>query len=249
MAAPDLRHVAAAAAVAGTAIRYSFYAAGVFVFLTVGLVAVWVWTRLPPAERDARGGPAFTLTSGDISRRPLVAHAAEQGGTWIETLQFGRLHDRDIDMTLMLVAPAARHREIAPRHFAREIADLRPIAGRQRSAADPFYDLETRFGPVTAASFRIDADGRTKLCVSFLSRFDTPAFLYKGWYCEANGARPNFHTLACALDQLRMARRLPSADAAAFLDERMKRPARCSAEPVSQTTDSGARQPLRRLLR
>ena len=83
--------------------------------------------------------------------------------------------------------------------------------------------------------------------MSYLSRFDTTAVYIKGWYCEASGARPNFHTLACMLDRVTLKGVLPTAAAQSFFEERMKRSARCSAEPVSQTTDTRPPRPPRRL--
>ena len=70
----------------------------------------------------------------------------------------------------------------------------------------------------------------------------------KGWYCEANGARPSFSALACIIDQLALSKPLKSKEATAFITERMKRSPRCYAEPVSQTTDTGSRRPLRGLI-
>lgn len=133
------------------------------------------------------------------------------------------------------------------RDYAWQMSDLRPLARTTYSGSTTYYDLETRFGPVRAANFQINSDGQTKLCVSYLSRFETLSLFYKGWFCEASGARPNFTKLACILDRLTLNGPLPSAPAQVFFDERIRRPARCSASPVSQTTDTRPSRPARRL--
>ena len=66
---------------------------------------------------------------------------------------------------------------------------------------------------------------------------------------QANGARASYSGLACVLDKLTLRHPLPSPEANAFIEEHMKYAARCTAEPVSQTTDTSPRQPLRRLVR
>jgi hypothetical protein len=50
------------------------------------------------------------------------------------------------------------------------------------------------------------------------------------------------------LDRITLKGMLPTATAQNFFEERMKRSARCSAEPVSQTTDTRPPRPPRRTL-
>lgn len=133
------------------------------------------------------------------------------------------------------------------RDYSYEMSTLRPLLRTSYIGSTTYYDLQTRFGPVRAANFQINSDGQIKLCVSYLSRFETTAVDLKGWYCEASGARPNFHTLACIIDKVTVKGVLPTASAQNFFEERMKRSARCSAEPVSQTTDTRPARPPRRL--
>jgi hypothetical protein len=192
--------------------------------------------------------PAFEIRTNSLSGRTQTRKAENLPQGWVESLQYGQLYDRDVDMTIMMIVPNESHQTLA-RDYAREIATLRPISGRFYRMNTPFYDLETRFGSVRASEFSINADGRTKLCISYLSRFNTPAVYLKGWYCEANGARPGFSAVACVLDQLALGRPLPSAEATAFMTERMKLPGKCYAEPVTQTTDTSPPKPLKRLIR
>jgi hypothetical protein len=237
-----------AAQTAGTFIRYAFYAIGLLTFSVIGLVALWIWNRLPSSPERMKVDPAFQIAAKDLARRPLYRKAENQSYGWVESLQYGQLYDRDVDMTVLMIVPKEAYQTLTRNYFS-EVSSLRPIAGRSRSTS-AFYDLETRFGSVRASEFMINSDGRNKLCISYLSRFDSPVFYLKGWYCEANGARPSFSAVACVLDQLTLKGDLPSAEATAFINERMRRPPKCSAEPVSQTTDTGQRQqPLKRLIR
>jgi hypothetical protein len=239
-----------AAGYAGTAIRYSFYVTGIFVFVVVGLIALAIWHWLPPGPGDVSSSASFTIADSQIARRPAVFKSINRSAGRLESLQYGQLYDRDTDMTVVLVAPSAGYQTLT-RSYAREISEL-GLSGFQRSPSGVnFYDLETRFGSVRAAEFAINSDGHVKLCATFLSRFDSAAFYYKGWYCEANGARPNPTSLACILDKLKLIQPLPSAEANAFVQDRMARPARCVSEPVSQTTDVRGmrREPLPRLIR
>lgn len=231
-------------------VRFSFYAAGIFGFISLGLLASWIWTRLPGYVPGIKSQPVFQVQANVLTHRPQTMKAETNYYGWVQTLQYGQLYDRDVDLTMVMIVPHERHQTLA-RDYASEIAGLRPLYGRRMpsSLSRSFYDLETRFGPVRASEFAINADGRTKLCISYLSRFQSPAVYLKGWYCEANGARPSFSALACIIDRLAVSKPLASKEATDFITERMKRPARCYAEPVSQTTDTSPRRPLKRLIR
>lgn len=134
-------------------------------------------------------------------------------------------------------------RFVLGRDFVREMQDIRPIIEARAMLTTTYYDLETRFGEVRAADLNVDADGRRKLCLAFLSRYDTPSLALKGWYCQANGARPNTQQLACILDSLTLDAPLASSEADAFVRSRMARRPLCSATPVSQTVDTRTRIP------
>jgi hypothetical protein len=232
---------------AGSFIRFAFYAVGLFALAFVGLVALWIWNRLPPSPASVKAQPVFQIGANVLSRRPQVSKAENRPQGWVESLQYGQLYDRDVDMTVVMIVPKEGYEGLT-RNYASEIGALRPISNRFHGSNTTYYDLETRFGALRAREFTTNADGRTKLCISYLSRFDTEAFYLKGWYCEANGARPSYSTLACIIDQLALKRPLASAEATSFITRRMKQPAKCYAEPVSQTTDTSPRRPLRRLV-
>ncbi len=228
------------------AIRYSFYAAGAFVFAVISMAVLTVWGRVSQIGGEP-SQPAMQITAPEFARLKPAARSTKFSSGWQETLQFGQLHDRDLDFTLLVNLPKDPDRAL-PRDFSREMAELRPITGGSTTYPEAFYDLETRFGPVRATRFQINTDGRIKLCMSYLSRFESSALSYKGWFCEANGAKPSAYWLACVLDKLSLKGPLPSQPAQAFFDQRAARSPRCSADPVSQTIDTGARRPLKRLV-
>jgi len=233
---------------AGTAIRYSFYIAGtvVFALIAVGLVSLSNFFSQPSRVTTKA---SFQINASELNRLAPTANSARFNGGWQEILQYGQVYDRNTDFTLVVNMPSNPDTPVI-RDYSSEMSSLRPLlrsAYTGMGRATTYYDLETRFGPVRAANFQINSDGQTKLCVSYLSRFDTTAVYLKGWYCEASGARPNFHTLACMIDRISLKGVLPTVAAQTFFEERMKRSPRCSAEPVSQTTDTRPPRPPRRL--
>lgn len=244
----DQNHLAIVSTHAGRAVRYSFYIAGtvVFALIAVGLIRVSSFFGQPSGVTTKA---SFQITASELSRLSSTANSARFNAGWQEVLQYGQVYDRNTDFTLVVNMPSNPDTPVI-RDYSSEMSSLRPLlrsAYTGMGRATTYYDLETRFGPVRAANFQINSDGQTKLCVSYLSRFDTTAVYLKGWYCEASGARPNFHTLACMIDRISLKGVLPTAAAQTFFEERMKRSPRCSAEPVSQTTDTRPPRPPRRL--
>ena len=231
---------------AGRTVRYSFYVAGTVVFALIAIALVRVSSFFgQPTVVSTKA--SFQLRSSELVRLPATSNSARFNAGWQEVLQYGRIHDRDTDFTLVVNMPADPATPVI-RDYSSEMSTLRPLLRTAyMGAASNCYDLETRFGPVRAASFQANSDGQIKLCVSYLSRFDTTAVYLKGWLCEASGARPNFHALACTLDRIALKGVLPTTAAQSFFEERMRRPGRCSAEPVSQTTDTRRPRPLRKL--
>lgn len=239
-------HIATAGDYAGKAVRYSFYAAGTLMFALIAIGALRLSDVFnQPSSVSTK--TSFQIASSDLSRLSSTGNTARFNAGWQETLQYGRVYDRDTDFTLVVTMPANPGTPVV-RDYSSEMSSLRPLLRTSyMGGVNTYYDLQTRFGPVRAASFQVNSDGQTKLCVSYLSRFETDAAYLKGWLCEASGARPNFHALACTLDRLTLKGVLPTAAAQGFFEDRMKRPARCGAEPVSQTTDTRPVRPPRRL--
>lgn len=241
----DTNRIPTVGAYAGKAVRYSFYVAGTFMFAVVGIAAAQLWGFFnQPSNVSTKA--SFQIATPELTRLTPTANSARFNAGWQEVLQYGRVHDRDTDFTLVVNMPSNPGTPYV-RDYSAEMSSLRPLLRSAYFGATTYYDLETRFGPVRAANFQVNSDGRIKLCVSYLSRFDTTALYVKGWFCEAGGARPNFHTLACMLDRITLKGVLPTPAAQTFFEERMKRPARCTAEPVSQTTDTRPPRPPRRL--
>jgi hypothetical protein len=237
--APPLRIATAAVTMTGVFIRYGFYAAGAFVLVVMAIIP---FLRSDPIQQHDTA-PAFRLTSPDLAKMPVKASVITGRGARVEIRQYGQLHDRDKDFTVMMVLPPKGH--LGARDFMSEVRDLAPL--RSGSFTNTFYDLQTRFGPVRAAEFRIYADGRQKLCLAYLSRFETSTVFLKGWYCEDSGIKAGTFDLACNLDSLVIDQNFASTEAGAFLRDRMKRPKLCTADAVTQTTDTRPpRPPVRR---
>lgn len=233
---------------AGRAVRYSFYIAGTVAFALIAVAVVRVSSFFSQPS-IASSKASFQINAPELTRLSSTANAARFSGGWQNVLQYGQVYDRNTDFTLVINMPSSPDTPVV-RDYSSEMSSLRPLlrtAYTGMGRATTYYDLETRFGPVRAANFQINSDGQIKLCVSYLSRFDTTAVYLKGWYCEASGARPNFHTLACMIDRISVKGVLPTAAAQTFFEERMKRSPRCTAEPVSQTTDTRPPRPPRRL--
>lgn len=228
--------VTAALTVTGALIRYSFYLVGALVFGMIGLTIMYV-SSFRVKQVDER--PSFHMASGQLDRLPqrsTIATGRSIGR--VELLQYGRLHDRDNDFGIVMVIPTKGWP--AGRDIMREMHDLQPLREVSSRVAATFYDLETRYGPVRAADLFVDADGRRKMCLAFLTRFDTETVYFKGWYCEANGTKPSPDRLACILDRLVLDKELPIKDADQFMRARAAQTASCSATPVSQTFDTRA---------
>ncbi len=124
--------------------------------------------------------------------------------------------------------------------------EIRMIPGLQTASwrfGQTYWDMETRFGDVRALDMVVQADGLRKQCLAFLSRFDTNAVYVKGWYCEADGSRPVADHVACLIDRLVLDKPLADKEADAFLRARMARGMRCSATPVTQTSDPRGSNP------
>jgi hypothetical protein len=238
MATPPFQdRLSSAASHAGTAIRYAFYLGGAFVFAVIGIAISYVWFN---RVKQIDTLPAFRLAASQLSRLPASGHVVTGGRLGrVEVLQYGRLHSRDIDLTAVMVMPkVGTFMATEAGQLLRDVRSLRPMRAVH---IKNYYDLDTRFGDMRAADMRVEADGRWKLCLSFLSRFDTTSLYLAGWYCDASGAKPSADVLACALDRLVLDKPLASKEADAFVRAHMARPANCSAVPVSQTVDTRSR--------
>jgi hypothetical protein len=229
--------IASAATTVNTFVRFFFYLFGMLVFAGIAYFMQSFWKAWPKVHNTS---PAFSVSEPKLARLNMTSRVITSFGDRAEMRQYGQPHDRDTDLTVVMVLPR-ESAQIHTRTFAAEIGELRPILRGAYSLTPTYYDLETRFGSVRAAEFTATTDGRAKLCIAWLTRFETAAVYLKGWFCEASGARPSFQALACTLDKLVLDHDLSSPEATAFLRERMKRPQRCTADPVSQTVDTRAR--------
>ena len=175
----DQRQLSAAGTYAGRAIRVSFYIAGTVIFALIAIVLLRVSSFFnQPSSVSTR--TSFQINSPDITRRPAKSSAAHFSGGWQEILQHGQIYDRDTDFTLVVNMPSNPDTPVV-RDYSHEMSTLRPLLRTAyMGGISNYYDLQTRFGPVRAANFQTYADGRIKLCVSYLWRFDTDAVYLKG---------------------------------------------------------------------
>jgi hypothetical protein len=234
----ETESVTAKISVVGLVIRYSFYVVGTLVIGGIGLMALSVWNWLPAAVNDA---PAFRISAPSLAQLPLSGHVVTSGRLGrAEVRQYGRLHNREQDLALVMVMP--------PRgigmgtELVQDLRNVNLLRGSRAVLMPVHYDLETRFGEFRATEMRVDTDGRWKNCLAFRSRLDTVAVYFTGWYCDGSGTKPGAQVLACLLDRLVLDSDLASKEANAFLRGRMTRAAYCSAEAVTQTSDTGQRR-------
>ena len=220
----------------GVIVRYSFYLVGTIV---LGMIGIGVFSVYKSQPRAIEERPSFRLAAPDLARLPTRAQTVS-GGRFgrMELLQYGALHNRDLNFSIGMGFPPAG--ALVTADSVPQVSSLMPRNMRYAMTSN-YHDLETRFGALRATEFRVESDGQWKQCLAFASRFDTTALYLIGWSCDASGAKPSAGTLACTLDKLTLDRDLAARDADAFLRARLVRPATCSAIPVSQTTDIRAR--------
>jgi hypothetical protein len=230
--------VPVAVAVTGTAIRYAFYAVGLLVLGMIGIVIMSLWD-VPLKAVDTP--PAFRVASPSLARLPVSGHVVSSSLIGrAEVRQYGRLSNRDVDLAVVMVMP--RPGIGMGTEFGQDLRKINLLRGSRAIMSSTNYDLETRFGEFRATEMRVDTDGRWKQCLAFRSHLDSPSVYLTGWYCDASGSKPSADALACMLDKFVLERELASKEADAFLRAKMAKSAYCMAEPVTQTTDTGARR-------
>lgn len=232
-------------AFAGTTIRYLYMLVGIAVFAITASV-MWRGASFLSYLTPSAATPV-EITVPDLARLKPVSKAWQNGMGTLQEVSYGRVYDRDTDFKLVVVMPS-QSMQASAWNFMSELRDMREIYNARYAYPQTFYDMETRFGPIRSTHFQMEVDGRAKLCMAYVSRFETGSLTYKGWFCEANGARPNPNALACMLDRLVIKGKLPSADAQAFLDTKIRKPGHCTADPVSQTVDTRTVVRPRRLM-
>jgi hypothetical protein len=227
----------------GQMIRYAFYVCGVVVAGMVMFFGLPIRRPPPPKPPVVKldETPHFSLAAPHLQRLALTTQILQHNYYGrVEVRQYGQLYDRDVDLTLAVIMPPAGVPMI--REFGQQLRDIRPMRTAHAVFGQNFFDIYTRFGPVRAVDLRVESDGQWKLCLAYLSRFDTLSLYITGWYCDASGAAPSVEKLACTLDKLAFdGNELQSKAAEAFLREKLAKPASCSATPVSQTIDTRPR--------
>ena len=230
--------VVTAVSYAGVLIRYSFYLVGA---LVIGAIGIAMLSFYNGRTRMVDDRPSYRIAAQHLAKLSVKSQVVT-GGRFgrLEMLQYGALHDRDMNLNIVLGIPprnAVMTRDTMPR-----LRDVTPLRDVRTMFSQSHYDVETRFGAWRATDLRVDSDGQWKQCLAFVSRFDTAAMYLMGWYCDASGAMPSASTLACILDKLTLDATVASAEADTYLRQRAGRPASCSAVPVAQTVDTRPRR-------
>jgi hypothetical protein len=228
---------------AGVMIRYTFYLMGAAAFALISLSLLKVFSFVSANRVVAKEEPpSFRLVDNELAKLTMWTQVVDGAMGRIETRHYGRQYDRGTNLTVTLsVRPPLRHNvDVVP-----TFADVRnTLAYASYGSGTTHYDLDTRFGPIRAVETRISADGLIKPCLSFQSRFETADVRLHGTFCEAAGAKPIAHRLACILDSLVLDTKLTSEEADRFLHYRIAHPVMCTATPVSQTMDTQSPRPL-----
>jgi hypothetical protein len=224
---------------AGIVIRYSFYLLGALFFGMIALGTFWVYgARLQKVDAQ----PAFRIANGDISKLPMRSQVVT-GGRFgrVEIRQYGQLYHRNVDFTIAMIMRPQDQVSLT-RDGLPVLPNVKPLRTARSVSTNVNYDIDTRLGDYRATELRVDADGQWKQCLAFVSRFETEALSVAGWYCDASGAKPSPDRLACLLDKFTLDAPLASREADKFVREQLARSPSCSASPVSQTVDTGARR-------
>jgi hypothetical protein len=229
--------LSSAVSLAGTFVRYSFYFFGAIVMAIVGVVAISVWSNRVTLIADQ---PAFRIADGSVAGLPVTTDIIAGGRLGrIEVVQYGTLHNRRPDLTVVMSFPVKG--TVGSTQLTTDLREARLLRDVRAVPLPTHYDLETRYGSLHAVEMQIETDGRWKQCLAFSTRFNSSAVSLMGWTCDGTGSKPGADALACTLDKLLIDRKLATAEADAYMRERMMRPANCSATIVSQTTDIRSR--------
>ena len=108
--------------------RFSFYAAGIFGFVSLGLLASWIWTRLPGYVPGVKSEPVFQVRASVLAHRPQTLKAETNSYGWMQSLQYGQLYDRDADLTMVMIVPHERYQTLTRDYAAESPACARSIA-------------------------------------------------------------------------------------------------------------------------
>jgi hypothetical protein len=207
-------------------------------YLTIALLLALGWlvalAQTGPEITEVDSRPSFHLAVPDLARLNLYGRVLDLGRAGrIEVRQYGELLNRGTDMTIALMMP--KDGRAPTDDLLAALGTLQRLDVLQDAQSmmllNGHYELNTRFGPLRALEAHLDADRYRKLCLGFISRFETGAAGLFGWYCEASGTKPSPTALACMIDRLKLDGELASPKADNFLRTQLARAPTCSAIP------------------
>ena len=170
------------------------------VFQTPAVVATTAPKPRPVWIEIDKPFPAFALSIPEAADAPsgyaIRRHA--HGGGRLDILTLGTADADGPFLQVEVYRPGSetfRFGEAASEVLARA-GHLAPSELTARSET-----VETKFGPVSVASFRTGTGAR-KSCLGFSRGFYDPMLQIAGWFCQSGDTYVTPETLACALDRL-----------------------------------------------
>jgi hypothetical protein len=173
--------------------------ASAWVFQTPAVVTVTAPQPKPDWIEIDKPFPAFALSIPEAADAPAT-YAIRRHATGGGRLDILNLGSRDGDAPLLHIEvyrpgkEKFRFGEAASEVLARA-GDLAPAELTAQPVA-----IDTKFGPMSAATFRTSA-GTPKSCVGFARGFYDPMLQIAGWFCQSGDSFVTPDTLACALDR------------------------------------------------
>ena len=223
--------------VAGVIIRYGFYAVGMLVFGVIGLGITSIW-NVVPKKIDA--APAFRVASGEFA-----GNADRQRGDQLPIRPRSRCFNTVSSTTAIPTSPSSWccRRMSSGVKLVQDLnnPDLLRLK-RPRIMSKTHYDLETRFGEFRATEMRVDTDGRWKQCLVVpqpLRQSDCGdhRLVLRRQRQQAKSELAGLHPRQDRARATSLSRRVRTISSASGWRSR----GIASAEPVSQTTDTGHR--------
>src|SRR3712207_4156641 len=105
-----------------------------------GSVLVYAMRSTPRVVDDT---PSFRISAPELALLPFIGRVVESGRTGrVEVRQYGRLHNRDMDLAVVLVMPPKS--SPMSTEFAQDLRSLNLLGSARAYMSGQNYDLETR---------------------------------------------------------------------------------------------------------
>lgn len=196
-------------------------------------------TALPTPALRAATAPAMTWPVDSLSAVTSTHTLAQKSeGLREDRWAFGTLGSGTPFAGLTLIQGDANrfHRN----GFLQEaLSAVRVNAGARLGG--PSYVFDTRYGKFNGKDVTIDDGMRQRLCIGFVSAFDTPYAILSGVYCDAAGKAAGPATVACLIDRIKFDRAELQPPLAALADKAGSPGANCASRSFHEP---GSRRPV-----